>query len=279
MAIDTLQDKLVVVTGAASGIGRSAAIAFAKRGAHIVAADLNAAALELLGKEVAALGVRYCPLVVDVANEEAVKAFAAEAKGRAGVADVLINNAGIVYLGPFLKSDLAHWQRVLAVNIMGVVYGCYHFLPDMLAAGGIRHVLNVSSGAANFPTPLMAAYAASKAAVKGFSEVLRMELAGTGIGVTTVFPGIVNTPIVAVRDNVASVITGEQIERLRSYYQRNGCSPDVVAEDMVRATLERRDYLLTGPSAKLGYYSSRLSPRLTRAMVLRTVRQQAGRSA
>ncbi|MBU6443130.1 MAG: SDR family NAD(P)-dependent oxidoreductase [Alphaproteobacteria bacterium] len=276
MPVKTLRDKIVVITGAASGIGRAAALAFAKRGAHIVAADLNAGALEPLGRGVTALGVRFRPFTVDVADEKAMKEFSAAVTADGAVPDVLINNAGIGYMGAFLDSDLAHWRRVLAVNVMGVVHGCYFFVPGMIAAGGPRHVLNVASAAGNFPVPSLAAYSTSKAGVKSFSEVLRMELRDTEVSVTTVCPGIIDTPIVSFSGtNAAPTVSAERVAKLQAYYKTKGCSPDVVAEDMVRASLDGRDMLLTGPSAKFGYYLTRLSPRLTRAATIR-IAQESG---
>jgi short-subunit dehydrogenase len=273
MPVKTLKDKLVVITGAASGIGRAAALAFAKRGSHIVASDLNGQGLESLAREVAAVGVRFQPFVVDVTDAEAMKTFAANSKSQAGVADVLVNNAGIGYMGLFLKSDLAHWRRVLDINLMGVVHGCYFFLPDMIAAGGPRHVLNVSSSAGNFPVPSMAAYAASKSAVHGFSEVLRMELSETGIGVTTVCPGVINTPIITVRNNISPAVSEAQIASVQAFYVAKGGSAEAVAEDMVSAALDGRDYLLTGPTAKMVYYLNRLSPNMVRSKMVKLVRR------
>lgn len=187
--------------------------------------------------------------------------------------DVLINNAGIGYLGRFLHSDLAHWQQVLNINVMGVVHGCYHFLPNMLAAGGARQVLNVASSAGNFPVPSMAAYAASKYAVNGLTEVLRMELADSQIGVTTVCPGVINTPIVAARSNMASSITEEQLQRLQAYYDAEGCTPELVAEGMVAAVLSGQNLLLVGPYAKLVYHAKRLSHALVRKLMLTSARK------
>jgi NAD(P)-dependent dehydrogenase (short-subunit alcohol dehydrogenase family) len=114
-------------------------------------------------------------------------------ESQAGVPDVLVNNAGIGYLGPFLRSPLDHWRRILDVNVLGVVHGCRYFLPKMIAAGGKRRVVIIASGAAHMPPPNAAAYGASKAAVFSFGESLKMELIGTEIGVTTVCPGITNT--------------------------------------------------------------------------------------
>jgi NAD(P)-dependent dehydrogenase (short-subunit alcohol dehydrogenase family) len=273
MAITDLRGKQVVVTGAASGIGRATVIAFAREGANIVAADLDEPALAGLKTEIEALGISCLAQRLDVSDEAAVGRFAETVQQSVGAPNVLVNNAGIGYLGLFLRSDLAHWKRVLDVNLMGVVYGCYHFLPKMVAAGGPRHVLNVSSSAGNYPVPCLAAYAASKFAVSGFSEVLKMELTGTGVRVTTVCPGVIDTPIISVKNNVSPSVSEEQTKRLQGYYKRVGCSPDVVAAGMVRAVREDVDVLLTGPSARLVYHLRRVSLRLVRAMTLRFARQ------
>ena len=164
MAIADLKQKQVLITGAASGIGRAAALAFARQGAHIIATDINETALKAVQCEVETLGVTCRTYAVDVGNELAMKALADAVHEVVGAPDVLINNAGVGYLGRFLESDLAHWPRILGINLMGVVHGCYHFIPKMLEAGGPRQVLIVSSSAGNYPAPTMAAYAASKGA-------------------------------------------------------------------------------------------------------------------
>lgn len=264
MAITNLKRKQVLITGAGSGIGRAAAIAFAKRGANIIASDIQMAPLEAVKQEIEALGVSCLIHAVDVSNEIAMKEFAAAVHAKVGAVDVLINNAGIAYFGLFLESDLDHWPRVMNVNVMGVVHGCRYFIPQMIAAGGPRQVLNVASSAGNFPAPSMAAYAASKHAVAGFSEVLKMELAETQIGITTVCPGVINTAIVTTGAGVAPSVPASQIAKLQAYYVANGCSPDVVAEDMVRAVEKGQDICLTGPGAALVYHLKRLSLKLVR---------------
>lgn len=273
MAIASLRDKRVLVTGAASGIGRAAVRAFGDEGAHVIAVDRDAAGLADLAHATVAAGRTCRTHVLDVTDADAVRALAADVAAHGGPPDVLINNAGIGYLGRFLDCDLAHWRRVLDVNVMGVVHGCHAFLPSMLAAGGPRHVLNVASSAGNFPVPSMAAYAASKFAVNGLTEVLRMELADTPVRFTTVCPGVIDTPIVTVRSNVAPSVPEEQIARLQAYYRRNGCSPDVVAAAMVRAVRRDVDLVLPGPAARLVYHLRRISVRLLRMLTLRLARE------
>lgn len=273
MAIANLKDKQVLITGAGSGIGRAAAIAFARRGANIVASDIQLGPLEAVKQEIETFGVTCLIYVVDVSNETAMEEFAASVHEKVGAVDVLINNAGIAYFGLFLESDLEHWPRVLDVNVMGVVHGCRYFIPHMIAAGGPRQVLNVASSAGNFPAPSMAAYAASKHAVAGFSEVLKMELADTQIGITTVCPGVINTAIVTTGAGVAPSVPASQIAKLQAYYVAKGCSPDVVAADMVRAVEKGQDICLTGPGAALVFHLKRLSLRLVRMATVVSARR------
>ncbi|MBF7729400.1 SDR family NAD(P)-dependent oxidoreductase [Pseudomonas sp. N040] len=268
MAIPQLKDKQVLITGAASGIGRAAALAFARQGAHIIASDLRLEPLQSLQQEVQALGVNCLLQAVDVSDEAAMAAFAAWVHEQVGAPDVLFNNAGIAYLGKFLDSGLEQWQRVLNVNLMGVVHGCYHFIPLMLAAGGPRQVVNVSSTASYAPSPSMASYAASKFAVAGFCDVLRMELAGTRIGVTDVCPGVINTAITA--SGAAPSMQGEQLQRLQAYYRKEGCLPEVVANDVVQAVITGKTLVLTGPYSRLLYHLKRLSRRLLFKITLGT---------
>ena len=274
MALKQLRGKLVLITGAGSGIGRATALAFAQHGARIIATDVNLAPLETLRAEIEALGTTCTTEAVDVSDEAAMRRLADDVHASLGPLDILVNNAGVGFLGPFLESDLTHWPRVLGVNVMGVVHGCYFFLPRMIAAGDKRAVVIVSSGAANYPPPSVAAYATSKFGVFGFAEALKMELAETSVRVTTVCPGVINTAIVhGSPGSVSPAVGPAQQERLQAYYRKHGAAPDAVAADIVRAVRRGTDVLMTGPAAQLFFVLRRISLRLARKLTYMTAHQ------
>jgi NAD(P)-dependent dehydrogenase (short-subunit alcohol dehydrogenase family) len=267
-----LKGKQVLVTGAASGIGLECAKAFAQRGANLVISDINATALEKARAEIAGTGVACFAQACDVAKEESVAAFAAAVEKAVGPVDVLVNNAGVAFLGGFDETPLSEWRRIYDINVMGIVHCIRAFLPAMRKAGGARKIVNVASLAGFAPAPNMSAYAASKHAVVGLSEVLAMELHDTQISVLVVCPGIINTAIVHVSPT-ASGMSAAQIQKLQKYYADEGCHPRVVAADVVRS-IERDDgFLFTGPSAKLGYHAMRLSRSLARKLTIGVARK------
>ncbi|ODV41781.1 oxidoreductase [Cupriavidus sp. UYMMa02A] len=273
MAVPNLKGKQVLVTGAASGIGRSTALAFARQGASLVISDINADLLEDTANAVHALDAPCLTYQVNVADDAAMQAFAAAVHAKVGSIDVLVNNAGIGYIGPFLRSPIASWRRVLDINVMGVVHGCHYFGQRMVEAGGARQIINIASLAGIAPAPNMSAYAASKHAVMGLCDVLEMELTDTEVGVTAICPGIINTPITNAKGAVSEAITDEQIERLRAYYDANGVSPDVVAEAIVDAARTGRPPVLVGPYARPMYHLKRISRKLVRSMTISDARK------
>jgi NAD(P)-dependent dehydrogenase (short-subunit alcohol dehydrogenase family) len=266
----------VLVTGAASGIGRATAVAFADAGADLVLVDVDAAGLEAVREHIRVQGRQCIARTTDVSDATAMAELAGWVRQETGAAalDVLVNNAGIGFLGPFLDTPPEAWQRVLGVNLLGVVNGCRAFLPDMIRAGGKRRIVNVASLAGLVASPNMSAYAAVKHAVVGLGESLglELELAGAQVGVTTVCPGIIRTGITAHRGNLAQSIDDAQHERLKSYYARKGVAPEVVADAIVRAVHAGTGLVLVGPFARPLYHLRRLSPRLARRLVLQDAR-------
>lgn len=273
MGSNDFTGRLVLVTGAGSGIGLETALAFARAGARLVITDVNEAALAAARAAVTALGAECLARRCDVSDEQDMGALAEHVNERAGVPDILVNNAGIGYFGLFLDTPTVAWRRAFEVNVMGVVNGIRAFLPAMRAAGGERWVVNVASAAGFAPAPSMSAYAASKHAVVGLSEVLAMELEGSGVRVLMVCPGVINTPIVAGNAQMTPEFPQAQVQRLQAYYMAKGCAPREVAEALLGA-LGRGDIVVfAGPLARLSSVLMRISRRLARRVTLAKARE------
>ena len=273
MSMKNLAGKNVLITGAGSGIGRSTALAFARHGAKLVLSDINQANLATVEREVTSLGAACLALTVNVADDNAMRAFADEVHAKFGALDVLINNAGIAYCGNFLDSPPESWQRLYDVNVKGVLSGCYLFLPKMIAAGGLRRVVNIASANGFAPLPTLAVYSASKFAVLGFSEALSMELEDTNVGVTVVCPGAINTAITTGANVIAPSVPEAQKLRLQGYYRNKGTSPDLVADAIVEGIISERGMVVVGTSARPSYHVKRLFPSLYRKFAIATSRK------
>jgi NAD(P)-dependent dehydrogenase (short-subunit alcohol dehydrogenase family)/pimeloyl-ACP methyl ester carboxylesterase len=265
-AVRRFEDKLVVVTGGGSGIGRETALAFAREGAEIVVCDRNPSSAKETSALVAELGGSAHAYDVDVASEEQVAAFAAQVAERHGEPDVLVNNAGVGQAGAFLDTPSDEFQRVLDINLNGVVHGCRAFAPMMVDRGLGGQIVNLASLAAFTPQRGMGAYSTSKAAVLMFSECLRAELAQHGVGVTAICPGIVHTNIVATTrfSGVSPEAEAEKQERFDRLYARRNYGPEKVAGQIVKAVLKNKAVLPVTPESYQGYYASRLAPGLVR---------------
>jgi NAD(P)-dependent dehydrogenase (short-subunit alcohol dehydrogenase family) len=190
-----LNQRVAVITGAASGIGLAMAERFARQGMSIVMADIEASALESASARVRDLGVDVLPAIVDVSDAAAVEDLAVQTYERFGATHVLCNNAGVGGGGAQATLTVAEWNWVLGVNLHGVVHGIASFLPRMVASGEDGHIVNTASMAGHLAFGGMGPYNASKYAVVGISESLFHELAGTSIGVSVLCPGWVNTRI------------------------------------------------------------------------------------
>jgi NAD(P)-dependent dehydrogenase (short-subunit alcohol dehydrogenase family) len=182
-----------VVTGGASGIGRATALELARRGADVVVADVHEARLAEAADAVRALGPRCLPVRCDVTSDDDVDALARAAVAEFGVVDLLMNNAGIAVLGPPHRVEMTEWQRILDVNVLGLVRGVRAFVPAMVERGH-GYVVNTASIAGVWAYSWdCAPYITSKFAAYGFSEVLARSLRPLGIGVSVLCPGLVHT--------------------------------------------------------------------------------------
>lgn len=262
------EGSLVVVTGAGSGIGRATALAFAERGAEVVAADLDLATAQRTAELAGLLGPVAHPFTVDVSDPAAMDDFAKSVLHEHGVPDVVVNNAGIGMAGPFLDHSADDWRSVLDVNLWGVIHGSRLFAAQMVERGEGGHIVNTSSAAAFTPSRSLPAYATSKAAVLMLSECLRAELKGRGIGVSAICPGIVNTNITRTSRFVGQGEDDEarSRERVARAYARRNFGPGGVAKQIVAAVRDDRAVVPVTPEARLGYLTSRVSPRVMRLL-------------
>jgi len=272
---DSFKGKVVVVTGAASGIGREIALAFARRGAKLAVADINAGALEKVRLELTPLGSKVYAQVVDVSVAADVENLCESVYREMERVDILCNNAGIGIGGRFEDVSMDDWEWTLGVNLWGVIHGCHYFYPRMIAQGGGGHIVNTASGAGIAPLPLMTAYCCTKYAVVGLSETLRAEAALHGIGVSAICPGIVNTPIT----RSAKLCSGtersapqELQERIVRIYARRNYTPDRVAAAVVKAVEKNKGVVPVCPETYAGDWLHRASRRINDVNLARSVR-------
>jgi NAD(P)-dependent dehydrogenase (short-subunit alcohol dehydrogenase family) len=254
-----LHNRTAVVTGAASGIGRAIAMSLARRGCHLALADVGEAKLEETGRMAAAGGIRVSWHRVDVADRKAVAAFPQAVIAEHAGADILVNNAGVAIGGMFEEASEEDFEWLFGINFWGVVHMTRAFLP-LLRKSDEARVVNISSVFGLISPPDQTAYSASKFAVRGFSNALRHELAGSHIGVTVVHPGGVATSIA---DNARPPkgATPEEIARRRALFKKAARLPPEVAGEIIVSAMERRaSRVLVGSDAKMMAGIERLAP-------------------
>lgn len=266
---DRFGGQLVLVTGAGSGIGRATAFAFAEAGARVVAVDRDAESAARTAELSRLVGAPEAwAETVDVSDEEAMEKLAGKVAAEYGVVDVLVNNAGIGLSGSFFDTTAEDWKKVLDVNLWGVIHGCRLFGKQMAERGQGGHIVNTASAAAFQPSRALPAYSTSKAAVLMLSECLRAELAGRGIGVTAICPGIVNTNITSTA-RFAGVDADEEKRRqkrtARLYGLRN-YPPEKVADAILRAVVRNEAVVPVTPEARGAHLLSRFAPAALRTL-------------
>jgi NADP-dependent 3-hydroxy acid dehydrogenase YdfG len=190
-----LSGKVVIVTGASSGIGEATAIALTAEGAKVVAVARRSDRLESLAERIRTQGGTLHSITADVADEAQVRDVVAKTREKFGRIDSLINNAGVMLLGPIDGADTEDWRRMINVNVLGLMYATHAVLP-LMKTQKTGHILNVSSVAGRVVAPYGAVYCATKFAVGAFSESLRQQVCKDNIRVTIIEPGVVATELV-----------------------------------------------------------------------------------
>jgi NADP-dependent 3-hydroxy acid dehydrogenase YdfG len=254
-----LSNRVAVITGAGSGIGRATALAMARRGCHLALADINEDAVQDSARAAQALGVRATAHRLDVADRAAVAALPASVQQAHTRVDLVMNNAGVALGGTFEQVSEADFDWLLEINFHGVVRMTRAFLPLLHQSDDAR-IVNVSSIYGIITPPGQAAYSASKFAVRGFSNVLRHELEGSTVGVSVVHPGGVATSI-AKSARIPAGAPLDEVERGRKTMEKLlRMAPEQAGEIIVRGIEKRQARILVGSDAKAAALLERLAP-------------------
>lgn len=257
--IKDFKDKIVVITGAAYGIGRSLAFAFAKRGSKIAIADINKEALSKVAEELRKNGTTVMELVVDVSDRVQVAEMADKIYDHFGKVHILCNNAGVAVGGPTHLLPLSDWDWVLSVNFFGVLYGVKSFLPRMLESGEPCHIVNTASVAGLIPESGAGPYTASKYATVGLSETLTQQYFNSNVKFSVLCPGFVKTDLhtnsqsLGKTKNGAYNSTGELAEQFKFFMENfvnqieGGIDVEIVSEKVIEAISNDIFYIITHP--------------------------------
>lgn len=256
-----LTGKRVLITGAASGIGKALAVAAGRDGAHLVLTDRNAEALaaavdELRNAEADVVLARPA----DVSDRDQVQALADATHAAGGSVDVVMNVAGVAAWGTVDRLEHRHWQAMVDVNLMGPIHVIECFVPAMIEAGRGGHLVNVSSAAGLVGLPWHAAYSASKFGLRGVSEVLRFDLRQHGIGVSLVCPGGVDTGLTETIEIAGVDQTGPRFRRMQAHFRRRAVTPDQAAAAILRGVRRNRYLVYTSRDIQALFLLQRVFP-------------------
>jgi NAD(P)-dependent dehydrogenase (short-subunit alcohol dehydrogenase family) len=240
MALSNFAGAVAVITGGASGIGLATATAFHARGGHIVLADINSVGLERAEQQVRSRNPQapgnILTVMADVTNETRVRALMQQTEDTFGRIDLVITCAGVGWAGPIDTFPAGQMQTLMDINFMGTFHCVQAALPAMRRQGS-GHFVFLSSVAGKLGNAFLSGYCASKWAVRGFSSALRVELYGSGIEITTVYPAWVDTPMVDKDSEGARLLNVEVL-----------LTPDQVAEEILKAVAEDRRDLTLAPN-------------------------------
>jgi short-subunit dehydrogenase len=243
-----LKDKIIVITGASSGIGKAAAIEFAKRGAKLAIVSRRKEKLEELQKSLIPFNTEVFVCSCDVSNKESVKKMADQVLEKFGKIDILVNNAGFAIYGTVVNLTIEQIESQMQTNYFGMIYCTKNFLP-ILQKQNSGHIVNVASVAASFGLPGIAPYCASKFAMLGFSEGLRHELKGTKIGITVVSP-------IMVRTNFFDHPSFDIMPK----YSPTSLDPKTVANAIIRASESSRLEIIVPSIVRVGVWLKHTIP-------------------
>lgn len=273
---DTFAGKRVLVTGAASGIGRAVALRLAADGAVLFLTDVNPEGLGATVEAARAAGAEVAEYrALDITDYDAVAGFGADIHTRHLAMDAVMNVAGVSVWGTVDQLTHRQWRAMVDVNLMGPIHVIETFVPPMVAAGRGGHLVNVSSAAGLLALPWHAAYSASKYGLRGLSEVLRFDLARHRIGVSVVVPGAVNTPLVNSVEIAGVDRDHPHVQRWVRLFSGHAVAPEKVADQILKGLARNRFLIYTSADIRALYAFKRFawwpySVAMTRVNVLFT---------
>jgi short-subunit dehydrogenase len=252
------QNKNCLITGAASGIGRSTAIAMAKLGSNLFLTDINAKGLEETTQMIIKEGGKVEKYkAFDISNYEDVKTFADEIHKEYGPIDILMNIAGTSIWGSVDQLKHEHWKKMINIDLWGPIHGIECFIPEMIRNSKGGHLVTVSSAAGLLAFPWHAAYSAAKWGILGVCEVLRYDLMKYNIGVTVICPGAVDTPLKHTVEIIGVDDQHPEIKRLKERFTKRSVTPEKVAQQIIKAIKKKKFLVLTSFDIKLIYWFKR----------------------
>ena len=273
--------KVAAITGAASGMGRSLAVELARRGCELALSDRNAEGLQQTAQMCAAHAVKVTTQTLDVADRAAVFEWARSTDEAHGKINLIFNNAGVAHTASASTASIEDFEWIMGINFWGVVHGTQAFLP-YLRASGEGHVINLSSLFGLMAMPTQSTYNATKFAVRGYTEALRMELEleGVPVSATAIHPGGVATNIVNAsridQQIVASTGQDEETHRRRANKLINVTSPDAAALQILAGVERNARRVLVGKDAWVMDKLVRVMGSAYQTLVLRRARQMLG---
>jgi NAD(P)-dependent dehydrogenase (short-subunit alcohol dehydrogenase family) len=252
------KDKKCLITGAASGIGRSTALAMAKLGAKLFLTDIDAKKLEEASAAIQKDGGTVCRhQAMNITDNAQVEKFAESIHAEFGPMDIVMNVAGIALWGEVDKLRVEHWRKVIEVNLMGPIHIIQGFVAPMIRAGRGGHLVNVASAAGIIALPIHAPYSATKFGLVGISEVLRYDLARHNIDVTVVCPGAVETPLKNTVEIIGVDMSRPEIAGINKRFSERAISPDKVASQIINAIRKKKFMVITSADIRIAYWLKR----------------------